>query len=616
MVRSFILLSVVLCAPWVHAQIALEPVWTRVGDSQGAPGQENGTASVESAEFSPDGTLVVAGSKGRATSAGRQGQRVTLWRVSDGALLWSRPRADEVEAVAFSPDGRLVAAGGEDRRVELLRVRGADGAVLAVPQLVATLEHDAAVDGLRFSPDGRLLATGAEDQRVRLWRTADGVRLDTEVHGGSGTNAVNQLDFTDDGQYLVTAGSNAQVRLWKVSRTEGSGGQVLDAGLSPVWSRSHGGSAKSVRFSPDDALIASGAGSGAGVKVWNFGGALVKEIAATGWIMETVAWTTDGRYLLTGGNEGEDDDDNGPFTCSTCGGFGNIRAYDRQNGFALALTQPTFRQEYLDVSADGSRLISSHEDGTLRLWTVTRGGGAPIAGEAPVGQTIWLRATVNGRFVAADLTRGAVLIADRTAVRSWERFAVTDGADQDPATVAFRAEANGRFVAADPGGVVEARGLTAGPSDRFAWEPQSDGTVCLRSRNTGGYVVAEDAGASPLRADRGACLGWERFAWGVAGQGASAALLGADATETGLTAAYPNPFSGQATVEFALAQDGDAVLEVVDALGRRVAVLADGAHREGPHRVTFDAAALPAGLYLVRLQAGGAVRTWPITLSR
>ena len=604
-----LLVGAFFLAPAAQAQIDLDLVWTRVGDAQGAAGEERGTASVESAEFSPDGTLIVAGSKGRATGSGRQGQQVTLWRASDGARLWSRPRADEVEAVAFSPDGALVAAGGEDRIVELLRVRRADGSVLGSPELVATLQHDAAVDGLRFSPDGRLLATGAEDQRVRLWRTSDGVRLDTEVHGGSGTNAVNQMDFTSDGGHLVTAGSNGQVRLWSVSVSEG-GGAVQDVSLSPVWSRSHGGSVKSVRFSPDGTLVAAGAGSGAGVRVWSFGGALAEQIGATGWIMEAVAWTPDGRYLFTGGNEGEDDDDNGPFTCSTCGGFGNIRAYDRQNGFALALTQPTFRQEYLDFDADGSRLVSSHEDGTLRLWTVTRGGGTPASG-VPVGQTIWLRATVNGRFVAADLTRSGALIADRTEVRSWERFLVTDGADQDPATVALRAEANGKLVAARPGAVVTAADDQAGPASRFAWEAQDDGSVCLRSQNTGAYVVAEDAGVSPLRADRSACRGWERFAWGVAG-GAS---LVAAAPDVLVLEAFPNPSAGRATVAFALPDAAGVELAVYDVLGRRVALLAEGAFEGGHHEAAFDGSALPAGLYVVHLQAGDAVRTQRLTLA-
>ena len=43
---------------------------------------------------------------------------------------------------------------------------------------------------------------------------------------------------------------------------------------------------------------------------------------------------------------------------------------------------------------------------------------------APVGQTIWIRATSSGLFVSADQARGtwAPLVADRSAVDAWEQF--------------------------------------------------------------------------------------------------------------------------------------------------------------------------------------------------
>ena len=72
----------------------------------------------------------------------------------------------------------------------------------------------------------------------------------------------------------------------------------------------------------------------------------------------------------------------------------------------------------------------------------------------------------------------------------------------------------------------------------------------------------------------------------------------------------PNPARGVVTVPYALAAAGPVWLEVVDVLGRRVRAVLDGAPRAaGPHAASVDAAGLPAGLYVVRLRAGGAVRT-------
>ncbi|MEM1041655.1 MAG: T9SS type A sorting domain-containing protein [Bacteroidota bacterium] len=89
------------------------------------------------------------------------------------------------------------------------------------------------------------------------------------------------------------------------------------------------------------------------------------------------------------------------------------------------------------------------------------------------------------------------------------------------------------------------------------------------------------------------------------------AVVGATATESQtapdavlLGAAYPNPFRAAATFSFALPVPDDLTLEVLDVLGRRVALLAEGTHAAGAHRATFDATGLPSGAYVVRLVTG------------
>ena len=68
----------------------------------------------------------------------------------------------------------------------------------------------------------------------------------------------------------------------------------------------------------------------------------------------------------------------------------------------------------------------------------------------------------------------------------------------------------------------------------------------------------------------------------------------------GLVAVYPNPTAGGATVLVSLSAPADLQVEVLDALGRRVATLADGAYPSGTHPLAFDTAGLPAGVYVVR----------------
>ena len=90
--------------------------------------------------------------------------------------------------------------------------------------------------------------------------------------------------------------------------------------------------------------------------------------------------------------------------------------------------------------------------------------------------------------------------------------------------------------------------------------------------------------------------------------------------ETGtpeLTGAHPNPFAVSTTFALTVPRTGNAVVEVFDLLGRRVATLHDGPlTAEVEHRFTFAARDLPSGLYLVRATGDGFTEARRVTLSR
>lgn len=86
--------------------------------------------------------------------------------------------------------------------------------------------------------------------------------------------------------------------------------------------------------------------------------------------------------------------------------------------------------------------------------------------------------------------------------------------------------------------------------------------------------------------------------------------------EAMLFANYPNPFSQSTTLRFALPAPAVVRLAVYDVLGREVAVLVAGRLAAGVYETGFDADALPAGVYVVRLEAGGRVVSRTITLIR
>jgi glycosidase len=88
-----------------------------------------------------------------------------------------------------------------------------------------------------------------------------------------------------------------------------------------------------------------------------------------------------------------------------------------------------------------------------------------------------------------------------------------------------------------------------------------------------------------------------------------------------LEQSFPNPFTLPTTIRYALPARSRARLAVYDVAGREVAVLEDGLREQGPHEVVWDGEGnsgrpVAAGLYFVRLDAGGRTRTAKAMLVR
>ena len=88
----------------------------------------------------------------------------------------------------------------------------------------------------------------------------------------------------------------------------------------------------------------------------------------------------------------------------------------------------------------------------------------------------------------------------------------------------------------------------------------------------------------------------------------------ADALALGLPS--PNPASGRVVLPYTVPASGPARLSVHDARGREVAVLLDAEAVAGSGRTEWDATGAAAGLYLVRLVAGGASVSRTVVVTR
>lgn len=83
---------------------------------------------------------------------------------------------------------------------------------------------------------------------------------------------------------------------------------------------------------------------------------------------------------------------------------------------------------------------------------------------------------------------------------------------------------------------------------------------------------------------------------------------------TQLYSGYPNPFNPATTLSFDLHEPGPVRLSIYDTLGRRIATLIDHRLDAGRHKLTWDAAHMASGMYLVRLETGHTAQTRQVML--
>ncbi|MGE5500083.1 MAG: T9SS type A sorting domain-containing protein, partial [Syntrophothermus sp.] len=78
---------------------------------------------------------------------------------------------------------------------------------------------------------------------------------------------------------------------------------------------------------------------------------------------------------------------------------------------------------------------------------------------------------------------------------------------------------------------------------------------------------------------------------------------GSETVDNGLKV-YPNPFNSSATISFSLMEQDRVNLDLFNILGQKVKTITELTAAKGSHQLRFDAADLPAGIYILRINAG------------
>ena len=330
----------------------------------GGPG---GMLRGERAEFSTDGSRVIAAAKGpcvwetatlhplavesggaslaRFSPDGRRaafvhGSTVKMTTLDETAAALAISHPEAVADFCFSPDGKRLATASRDRTARIWDA--ATGAALTPP-----LPHDAPVASVRFSPDGKTLltATVMPPETARPWDAAHLWDAATGQPTGSAMSHIDHVltaEFSPVGALVATASNDNTARVWD-ART----GQPVTAALR------HAGTVTAVVFSPDSRRVATASVDGT-ARLWDArtGAPIARPLPHDDHVND-VQFSPDGRRLATASRDK------------------TVRVWDASNGQPLTESlRHNAPVAQVRFHPDGQRLLASTADGTARIWEV------------------------------------------------------------------------------------------------------------------------------------------------------------------------------------------------------------------------------------------------------
>ena len=249
--------------------------------------------------------------------------------------------------MAFTPDARIVAFTVVDPTSSQPRDLASPYTYdLYIWDLVAgrsrRLAHAPGLGCPAFSADGNLLACGFTDS-VRVWAVRSRASLHTlPYHAGI-------LSFSHDGRRLAASGidsvPNGSIRV-----------SDLSAGAAPILLTGHEAPVIALAFSRDGRRLASTSYDQT-VRLWDLSSQAEIASFMTPSI-SSVAFDPEGRRLFTGGN--------------TASSGGEVRVWDPSAPARVSLIEGNDNVNAVAFAPHGESLASGSDDGTLRIWNVSR----------------------------------------------------------------------------------------------------------------------------------------------------------------------------------------------------------------------------------------------------
>jgi WD40 repeat protein len=260
--------------------------------------------------FSPDGKMLVTGGNDGLIKFYRK--EPNGWHSFYKTQGDSKKHDGSVDCITFSPDGNVLVSVGSDRKINFWEREG---------NFVRTfITHEHNIGNVSFSPKGKLIAFVIQDKKTlkcsikileyQIYEDKENQAFSNQCNSpfefeefdAEHEGAISEIDFSSDGKTLVSGGKDGKLNIWLISR---DGGKIRNNGFTDEEA-----SISSVSFSPDGKIVASSHINGI-INIWDtsitendYKLRKLYQLAGHKKEINRISFTLDGSQLLSTSNDG------------------------------------------------------------------------------------------------------------------------------------------------------------------------------------------------------------------------------------------------------------------------------------------------------------------------
>ncbi|KAL5639504.1 hypothetical protein ACGC1H_006218 [Rhizoctonia solani] len=346
------------------------------------------TASITCVRFSPCGAFIVSGSNDRT---------IRVWDTHNGAPISGpfKGHSDRITSIAVSPEGERVVSGSLDHTIRVWDRQS--GMVIAGP----FEGHTNPVRSVEFSADGARIVSASDDKTVRVWNSQGKTHSHSTDKLYFELLGVNLIAISPDGTYIASGHKDCAVRVWSVR----SGAQIACWFLGAP---THTGSPLLITFSSNNTRVFVACRDGSfytlDLQTTEVIGDLRRFSSHESVMSRPLVVSTDGRSAVS---------------CAE----GDLCALDLWDLQSNQLTCVITAHEYIDVffeavfSSNSIRLATGTKHGIIDLWDGR--SGQHVAG--PFYPTAW------GPLRSMDISPDGTRLVSISGGESLRLHNLTDG---------------------------------------------------------------------------------------------------------------------------------------------------------------------------------------------